>query len=157
MRIKILSLVWGECSTAALVVNGEVLACASEERFSRLKNDERYPLQAIESVLRIGGVRTSELDAVAFAGEMFNLVPIIVHRYSGFSVRDRLREQHEYWYPRLYQHRDVSYVEVFRDKLDTEQYGGDWDEALAFLRTGKPSAEEQEFSQRFRRKAVSRH
>jgi len=31
------------CATAAILRDGEIVACASEERFSRLKNDAGYP------------------------------------------------------------------------------------------------------------------
>ena len=44
--MKILAIVWTECSTAAVMVDGRVIACTSEERFSRIKNDERYPRRA---------------------------------------------------------------------------------------------------------------
>ena len=35
-------------SAAALVVDGEIVAAAQEERFSRQKHDEQFPAQAIE-------------------------------------------------------------------------------------------------------------
>jgi len=35
------------CATAAILRDGEIVACASEERFSRLKNDAGYPRQAV--------------------------------------------------------------------------------------------------------------
>src|SRR3989442_8284002 len=124
--MKILSIVWTECSTAALMVDGEVVACASEERFSRIKNDERYPMKAIESILGMAGIEPSELDAVVFAGDNFDAKAVLVHKYSGFSVEDRLREQREYWHPRLYQGQDDFYLDVFRDKVETQQVGGGW-------------------------------
>ena len=55
--MKLLSIMWGTTSTAALMADGEIVACASEDRFSRIKNDERYPLHAIEAVLQTGGVK----------------------------------------------------------------------------------------------------
>ena len=44
--MKILGLTFGELSTAAIMMDGEIVAAASEERFSRRKNDERYPEHA---------------------------------------------------------------------------------------------------------------
>jgi predicted NodU family carbamoyl transferase len=38
--MKILAILWSMCSTAALMVDGEIVACASEERFTRRKTDE---------------------------------------------------------------------------------------------------------------------
>ncbi len=53
-------------SAAALIRNGDIVAAAQEERFSRKKNDERFPNRAIEFCLRHGGLRAEQLDAVVF-------------------------------------------------------------------------------------------
>jgi carbamoyltransferase len=53
-------------SAAALVRNGEIIAAAQEERFSRRKNDESFPLRAIEYCLREEGCAVGDLDAVVF-------------------------------------------------------------------------------------------
>jgi carbamoyltransferase len=53
-------------SAAALLRDGEIVAAAQEERFSRRKNDERFPEHAIEFCLRFGGLKPEELDAVVF-------------------------------------------------------------------------------------------
>jgi len=42
-------------SAAALVVDGEIVAAAQEERFTRKKHDPSYPVNAIEYVLTAGG------------------------------------------------------------------------------------------------------
>lgn len=51
-------------AAAALVVDGEVVAAAEEERFSRVKHDSELPERAVASVLAIGGIDASEVDAV---------------------------------------------------------------------------------------------
>ena len=43
---------WEQNSTAALMINGKIIACVSEERFSRVKNDERYPINALNWIIR---------------------------------------------------------------------------------------------------------
>ena len=53
-------------SAAALVVDGEILAAAQEERFSRKKHDEAFPSEAVEYCLQEAGIRTGALDYVAF-------------------------------------------------------------------------------------------
>src|ERR1041385_3768183 len=53
-------------SAAALLCDGRIVAAAQEERFSRRKNDDRFPHQAIAFCLRQGGVTEAELDAVVF-------------------------------------------------------------------------------------------
>ena len=56
------------CATAALLRDGQIIGCASEERFSRLKNDAGYPRQAVDAVLASAGVTPAQLDRVALAG-----------------------------------------------------------------------------------------
>ena len=58
-------------SAAALLKDGEVIAAAHEERFSRLKHDERFPKQAIDFCLKYAGIKTKDLDAVAFYEKPF--------------------------------------------------------------------------------------
>ena len=53
-------------SAAALVVEGKIVAAAQEERFSRKKHDEAFPVKAAEYCLRAAGIRNEELDFVAF-------------------------------------------------------------------------------------------
>jgi carbamoyltransferase len=53
-------------SAAAVVIDGAIVAAAQEERFSRKKNDERFPTNAIAFCLRHTGLRAEDLDAVVF-------------------------------------------------------------------------------------------
>ena len=53
-------------SAAAIVVDGEIIAAAQEERFSRVKHDFRFPSHAIEFCLREAGLTAATLDAVVF-------------------------------------------------------------------------------------------
>jgi carbamoyltransferase len=53
-------------SAAALVCDGEIAAAAQEERFSRRKNDERFPRHAIEFCLRHARLAPDQLAAVVF-------------------------------------------------------------------------------------------
>jgi carbamoyltransferase len=53
-------------AAAALLKDGDIVAAAQEERFSRRKNDERFPHHAIEFCLRQAGIGPEQLDAVVF-------------------------------------------------------------------------------------------
>jgi carbamoyltransferase len=53
-------------SAAALVVDGDIVAAAQEERFTRKKHDADFPLHAIEFCLAQAGIRIEDLDHVAF-------------------------------------------------------------------------------------------
>jgi len=58
-------------SAAALVVDGEVIAAAQEERFTRKKHDAGFPHEAIAYVLKEGGLTLSQVDHVAFYDKPF--------------------------------------------------------------------------------------
>jgi carbamoyltransferase len=53
-------------SAAALVVDGQIVAAAQEERFTRKKHDHEFPTNAIEYCLREGGIQPADLDYVGF-------------------------------------------------------------------------------------------
>jgi carbamoyltransferase len=53
-------------SAACLVMGGDVVAAAQEERFTREKYDAAFPVKAIEYCLREGGIGADQLDYVAF-------------------------------------------------------------------------------------------
>lgn len=53
-------------SAAVLVQDGRIVAAAQEERFTRIKHDHDFPLQAIRYCLAEGGISEEELDAVTF-------------------------------------------------------------------------------------------
>jgi carbamoyltransferase len=53
-------------SAAALIVDGELVAAAQEERFTRTKHDHRFPTHAIEYCLREAGITPADLDHVGF-------------------------------------------------------------------------------------------
>ena len=58
-------------AAAVLLRDGQVIAAAEEERFSRRKHDYRFPTAAIQFCLTRGGIRAEELDYVAFFEKPF--------------------------------------------------------------------------------------
>lgn len=58
-------------SAAALIRDGEVIAAAHEERFSRKKHDEDFPRKAIDYCLDYAGISADRLNAVAFYEKPF--------------------------------------------------------------------------------------
>src|SRR5437867_11254320 len=56
------------CATAAILRDGAIVGCASEERFTRLKNDAGYPRRAIDALLRELSLTPRDIDLVALAG-----------------------------------------------------------------------------------------
>jgi len=53
-------------SAAALVRDGDIVAAAQEERFTRVKHDAGFPRHAIEYCLRAGSISRSDIDIVVF-------------------------------------------------------------------------------------------
>ena len=53
-------------SAAALLQNGEIVAAAQQERFSRKKHDARFPAEAIEYCLAEGGISLNDVDRIVF-------------------------------------------------------------------------------------------
>ena len=53
-------------ASAVLLRDGEVIAAAEEERFTRKKHDYSFPMHAIQFCLEKGQITGAELDYVAF-------------------------------------------------------------------------------------------
>ncbi len=138
------------------MIDGEITSCVSEERFLRQKNSEIYPLNAIESVLSINGLSPADLDWVVMSGEQFDPISVLCQKYSNFSVADRIREQNEYWKPKLLSNTLVNFLDVFSDKLNTKQYPKNWESVLQFIRNN-PKGNHTSFFQNFRRLTVRQH
>ncbi len=58
-------------ASAVLLRDGEIIAAAEEERFTRKKHDYDFPMHAIQFCLERGGIRGSDLDYVAFFEKPF--------------------------------------------------------------------------------------
>jgi carbamoyltransferase len=74
-------------SAAALVSDGEVIAAAHEERFSRKKFDESFPHQAIGYCLETAGARLRDIDNVVFYDKPFLKFERLLETYLAFAPR----------------------------------------------------------------------
>jgi carbamoyltransferase len=72
-------------SAAALVRDGQVLAAAQEERFSRKKHDHQFPIKAVEYCLRDAGLGVADLDLVAFYDKPFLKFDRLLETYISFA------------------------------------------------------------------------
>src|SRR5438132_11267278 len=54
-------------ASAAIVVDGQLVAAAEEERFNRIKHAAGFPANAIRACLKLGGLEAREIDHVAIA------------------------------------------------------------------------------------------
>ncbi|MEO5335296.1 MAG: carbamoyltransferase [Magnetospirillum sp. WYHS-4] len=74
-------------SAAALVGDGQVVAAAQEERFTRKKHDAGYPSHAIEYCLREAGCTLDDIDFVAFYDKPFLKFERLLETYVAFAPR----------------------------------------------------------------------
>jgi carbamoyltransferase len=82
-------MVQGQDAAACLLVDGEIVAAAEEERFDRRKHSDRFPSQAIRYCLDQGGLAIEDVDGFAHA---FDYTPFkLFHSLSAVAKR-RYRE-----------------------------------------------------------------
>jgi carbamoyltransferase len=72
-------------SAACLVVDGEIVAAAQEERFTRKKHDPGFPTRAIEYCLREGGATAADIDYVVFYEKPFRKLERLFETYLAFA------------------------------------------------------------------------
>ncbi len=72
-------------SAAALVVDGEIVAAAQEERFTRIKHDHEFPVNAIRYCLEEAGLTPEQLDYVGFYDKPFLKFERILETYLSFA------------------------------------------------------------------------
>ncbi|MBZ0263652.1 hypothetical protein K8I28_03205, partial [bacterium] len=72
-------------SAAALVCDGDIVAAAQEERFSRKKHDHRFPSHAVQYCLDEAGITTAELDHVAFYDKPWIKFERLLETYLAFA------------------------------------------------------------------------
>lgn len=74
-------------SAAVLVKNGDIVAAAQEERFTRKKHDAGFPVNAIRCVLEAGGCALDDLDSVAFYDKPLLKFERLLETYHAFAPR----------------------------------------------------------------------
>ena len=72
-------------SAAALVIDGNIIAAAQEERFSRKKHDASYPANAVNFVLKYANLKLSEVDYIVFYEKPFLKFERLLETYLAFA------------------------------------------------------------------------
>src|SRR4029079_7789006 len=72
-------------SAAALVIDGKIVAAAQEERFTRKKHDENFPIEAINFCLREAGLQPEDLDYVVFYDKPLLKFERLLETYLAFA------------------------------------------------------------------------
>lgn len=74
-------------SAAALVIDGQIVAAAQEERFTRKKHDPSFPANAVTYCLHYGGLRLKDLDAVVFYDKPLLKFERLLETYYAFAPK----------------------------------------------------------------------
>ena len=86
MRILGLSAFYHD-SAAALLVDGELVAAAQEERFTRKKHDASFPEHALAYCLQEGGIDLDQVDWIAFYDKPFLKFERLLETYLAFAPK----------------------------------------------------------------------
>jgi carbamoyltransferase len=121
-------------SAAALIVDGNIVAAAQEERFSRKKHDARYPYYAINYILKESNLKLNEIDHIVFFEKPFLKFERLLETYLAFAPRGFksfslsmpiwLREklfQKKLLFDKLKQHDD-NFVNINKIKFSEHHY-----------------------------------
>lgn len=74
-------------SAAAIIENGEIIAAAQEERFTRKKQDSSFPTNATKFCLEYSGLKLADLDAIVFYDKPLLKMERLLETYYAFSPR----------------------------------------------------------------------
>ncbi len=121
-------------SAAALIKDGDIIAAAQEERFSRKKHDSRYPFNAVEYILKDSNLKLSEIDHIVFFEKPFLKFERLLETYLAFAPRGFksfslampiwLREklfQKKFLFDKLKQH-DENFKDIEKIKFSEHHY-----------------------------------
>ena len=106
----------GHHSSAAIFVDSKLVAAFAEERLTRIKSEYGYPEKSIEYCLKEAGLIETDIDIVVLASISLPPKYHMTKRSTTFTIDDFWREQELYWYPKIYQNENPSYLEIFSDK-----------------------------------------
>ena len=120
--MKILAVTLEKCSGCAIFVDDRIVFSSSEERYSRIKSDSSFPLNSIKDGLNYTKLQGKDFDKVIICGNKISLIPSLINEYSSFSLEDQIKAMDEYWYPNLVLGENKSFLEVFKDKINLEQF-----------------------------------
>src|SRR5262245_65802778 len=80
-------------SAACLVRDGQIVAAAQEERFTRRKHDPRFPVNAIRYCLREGRISLRDLECVVFYDKPMLKFERLLETYLAFAPRGLRSEE----------------------------------------------------------------
>ena len=159
--MNILGLCWDIASSAAISINNKIEYAASEERFSRIKSDEQYPLNAIDDAIRFCKISPDQLDKIVIGGREMAFRYYLLNKTSTFSVGDLIELMEKYWRPKLQGKDYPDMLELFENKIDMSNFPFNSKELMTFfpmeIDHHDYSDTYQEKTHEFIRKSISAH
>ena len=120
--MKILAITLEKCSGCAIFIDDKIVFSASEERYTRIKSDSSFPRNSINDALSHSGLEGDDFEKIIICGNKISLIPSLINEYSTFSVDDQIRAMEEYWYPNLVLKQNKLFLDVFKDKINLDQF-----------------------------------
>jgi len=74
-------------SAAALIKDGEIIAAAQEERFTRKKHDHRFPVNAVKYCLDYADININDIEYVAFYDKPILKFERLLETYLGYAPK----------------------------------------------------------------------
>ena len=74
-------------SAATLLVDGEIIAAAQEERFTRKKHDPAFPIEAIRYCLETASLTLDDVDSIVFYEKPLLKFERLIESYVGFAPK----------------------------------------------------------------------
>ena len=143
-------------SAGALIDEGEIVAAAQEERFTRKKHDSSFPVNAIDFCLKSRDVRLEDVDYVAFYDKPFLKFERLIETYLAFAPRgfksfrmaiplwvkeklfqkDLLRKEMRKFYPEFDWEKRLLFAEHHQSHAASAFYPSPFDEAAILTMDG---------------------
>jgi carbamoyltransferase len=116
-------------SAAALVRDGEVIAAAQEERFSRIRHDESFPSNAVRYCLDAGGMSVKDVDYFVFYDKPFLKFERLLETYLALAPRGfrSFAKALPVW-----AHEKLFQDSILRDEFSRYMPGVDFDKKLIY-------------------------
>ncbi|HEX4208862.1 MAG TPA: carbamoyltransferase C-terminal domain-containing protein [Candidatus Binataceae bacterium] len=125
----------GHDAAAAIVVDGQIVAAAAEERFNRLKHSTAFPQAAMEFCLRQAGLKLADLSEIAHAfnyapyEEIYSLDSVSGQLFDKVFSREALLDQLEEFVPE-FPEENVHQVDHHLCHAASASLVSGWDESL---------------------------
>jgi carbamoyltransferase len=112
-------------SAACLLQDGEIVAAAQEERFTRKKNDHRFPAHSVDYVLRAGGIGIGDVDYLVFYDKPLLKFERLLSTYVGYApsgIQSFLKAMPLWLKEKLHMPREIRRLTGFEGKILFSQH-----------------------------------